>query len=518
MTLLTDLTLRHDTLSYYSPEKLWELFDGSRERLNIGHECVDRHSGSGRTAIRIAYADGHEESIGFAELSSNSSRFAHRLAEAGVSIGDRVAIMLDPSPEFYAILFGALKAGAAVVPMFTLFGPDAINARLEDSKARILVTNADKARMLEGTEGLDIWAVDQGLSNQLSKYPEAFEPRTSSTDVAFYQYTSGTTRQMPAAVKMTHRSIVTTMLPGLYGVGLRPGDEYFCPSSPAWGHGLWQGTLAPMAVGITTGTYSGKFDPERLATALANYGITNLSAAATHYRMLRTSGALARHSIPIKKLSFAGEPIDGETEAFLNRQFGVRVCSIFGSTEVGAILVHYPEAADVPDKPGSLGLPVPGIQVEVQKPDGSPAAIGEIGEIKVWRNGNWLPTRDLGRVDEDGFFYHHGRADDVIISAGWTLSAVEIENSLMRHADVREVAAIGVADEVRGQVVKAFVVSDRDGSEAFAEELRNLARATLGQHEYPRLVAFVAELPKTPAGKINRKALRDRETTNAVAA
>lgn len=516
VALLTDYTLRADTLAHYSTEALWALFDG-RERINIAHECIDRHAtGDGRIAIHVAHADGGIESLSFDRLSRDSARFAHRLAEAGIGLGDRVAIMLEPSAAFYIALLGTLKAGAAIVPLFTLFGPDAIAARMEDSRARLLVTTPGKATETPAGDAA-IWAIDDALLVGLAAYPDRFESCTGPDDVAFLQYTSGTTRHMPAAVPMPHRSIVLTMLPGLYGVGLRPGDRAFCPSSPAWGHGLWQGTLSPLAIGVTTGSYAGKFDPERLLSVLEELEITNLTAAATHYRMIRLSGAIGRFTIPLAKLSFAGEPIDGETETFLHDAFGLRVCSIYGSTEVGAVMVHYPEAADVPDKPGSLGLPVPGIRIEVQREDGSAAQVGEIGEIKVWRRGRWIATRDLGRMDEDGFFYHAGRADDVIISAGWTLSAVEIEHVLLRHPDIREAAAIGVPDETRGQVVKAFIVSPRPGDDDFAEEIREQVRAALGRHEYPRQVAFVGELPRTPAGKINRKVLRDRERSTIVA-
>jgi acetyl-CoA synthetase len=210
-------------------------------------------------------------------------------------------------------------------------------------------------------------------------------------------------------------------------------------------------------------------------------------------------------------LSYTGEPIDAETLRFIDETFGVPACSMYGTTEVGVALVNYPGAADFVVKPGSLGKAVPGLTVQVQRPDGTPAAPGEIGEIRLLRRGEWVPTKDLGRVDEDGYFFHAGRADDVIISAGWTMSAVEIEDVLMQHPDVREAAAIGVPDPVRGQVVKAFVVSPRPGDDSFARELQDFTRARLSQHEYPRQVAFVADLPKTPAGKINRKAIRDAE-------
>ena len=165
-----------------------------------------------------------------------------------------------------------------------------------------------------------------------------------------------------------------------------------------------------------------------------------------------------------------------------------------------------------------MGKAVPGQKLEVQNPDGSPTEPGVIGELMLWRRGSWETTKDRAKIDEDGYFYHCGRADDVIISAGWTMSAVEIENTLLKHEDVMEVAVIGVPDETRGQVVKAFVVTDRSSDEEFVKELQNYTRERLAQHEYPRHIEFATELPKTPAGMVHRKVLRDREAAAAVTA
>ncbi len=290
------------------------------------------------------------------------------------------------------------------------------------------------------------------------------------------------------------------------------------PSSPAWGHGLWHGTLAPLALGVTIGAYAGRFDAERLMKALQDYRVTNLSAAPTHYRMMKNSGAASRYRFHLKKLTYTGEPIDSDTLAFIAETFGQLPCSFYGTTEIGVILANYPGASDFPVKPGALGKPMPGMRVEVQDADGKPCPPGTVGEIKVWRRDAWFPTKDLGRIDEDGYFHHAGRADDVIISAGWTMSAVEIEDILLKHPDVREAAAIGVPDPVRGQVVKAFLVTPRACDDAFVGEIQSFVRERLSAHEYPREVAVVDALPKTPAGKVNRKALRDREQAARAAA
>jgi acetyl-CoA synthetase len=179
------------------------------------------------------------------------------------------------------------------------------------------------------------------------------------------------------------------------------------------------------------------------------------------------------------------------------------------------VLVNYPGAKDHVVKPGSLGKPVPGLKLQVQKPDGTPTEPGVVGELMLWKRDHWETTKDLAKIDEEGYFYHCGRADDVIISAGWTMSAVEIENTLLKHPNVKEAAVIGVPDETRGQVAKAFIVSDRAASDEYVDELKKFTRERLSQHEFPRHIAFVSELPKTPAGKVHRKVLRDREAAAA---
>jgi acetyl-CoA synthetase len=530
---LTDYTSYADAQALYSTARLWELFDGDRDRCNIGHECVDRHAATDRVALRVAHASGVDETITFADLAAWSSRFAHWLAAEGIAPGDRVAIMLEPSLPFYAAMFGAVKRGAIAVPLFTLFGAEGVQLRVRDCTPKLLVTTPESAAALQEPGGPHpdrprpdglrpggprpggprIVAADDAFMAALAGQKTEYDTATVAGDLAIFQYTSGTTRELPAAIRHTHRALVVLMNAALYGTGLRPGDRFFCPSSPAWGHGLWHGTLAPLALGIETGAYAGRFSAERLLKALRDYRTTNLSAAATHYRMIRDSGMLETQRLELKKLSFTGEPIDPETADYIQQTLGVTLCSMYGTTEVGVVLANYPGAEDFFVKPGSLGRPVPGVAVEVHRPDGTQCDPGELGEVMVRRHDAWFPTKDRGRVDADGYFYHAGRADDVIISAGWTMSAVEIENALLGHPAVQAAAVIGVPDKLRGLVVKAFIVP-RPGhatGDALVVELQDFVRHRLSQHEYPRQVAFVADLPRTPAGKINRKALRDQE-------
>jgi len=497
-----------DARARFGWDAVWALFDGDRRRLNLAHECVDRHRGPD-PALRMQFADGHREEHDFATLADWSSRFAHFLTREGIERGDRVAIMLEPSLAFYGALFGAVKRGAVAVPLFTLFGPDGVRTRLDDCRPRMLLVERDPTAWQARFPGLRVLTPDARLVERLQREATTYEPSTAAEDLAVLQYTSGTTRALPEAVKHTHRSVVTLMVAALYGVGLAPGDRYFCPSSPAWGHGLWHGTIAPLALGIAVGAYSGRFDAERLFEALAAFHIDNLAAAPTVYRLLRNSGLAAPSGFRPRKLSYTGEPMDSGTFQWIEQTWGIRPCSMYGSTEVGVVIANYPGFTDYAVRPGALGQAAPGWDVAVVNEEGRPLPPGQVGEIAVRRKGEWFFVKDRGWMDEDGYFHHAGRSDDVIISAGWTMSAVEIEDTLLTHPDVREVAVVGVADEQRGLVPKAFIVSDRGGPQ-FAREVQDFVKARLSQHEYPRRVEFLAALPKTPAGKVDRKALRER--------
>lgn len=515
MPLLTELTGYADAQRHFSKAALWALFDGDRSRLNIAHECVDRHAPD-RRAITIAFEDGRYQHVTFGELARWSNRAANDLKSRGLQPGDRVAIMLEPGLAFYALLFGAMKAGFVAVPLFTLFGPDGLALRLDDCGPSVLFAAAehlDVARQAcrDKQKAPTIVAADTALFARLEQADDTFAAATGPDDMAMFQYTSGTTRELPEAVKHRHRSIVTVAVAALYATGIRPGDRFMCPSSPSWGHGLWHGTLGPLGLGASIASYSGRFRPERLLAALSELQITNLSAAATHYRMMKNCGAASRYRYVIEKLSFTGEPIDDETALWAEATFGRLPASMYGSTEIGVILADYPGAADHRVKLGALGKPMPGQEVAVLDAKGEPSPPNVVGEIMVRRAGGWFRTKDLGLVDEEGYFFHRGRADDVIISAGWTMSAVEIENTLLAHPDVLEAAAIGVPDPERGQVVKAFIVSRRPGDDSFLAELQRFTKDRLSQHEYPRQIAFVADLPKSTTGKVSRAKLREME-------
>jgi acetyl-CoA synthetase len=500
-------TSYQQAIADFSWDQLWDLFDGTREHLNIAHECLDRHPPD-RVAARVAHAGGAREQLSFGELSRATSQFAHLLESIGVATGERVAVMMQPSAGFYTSLFGAIKRGAVAVPLYTLFGPDAVRDRLEDCEAACLIVDAETAPALRDSP-YRVLQFETDIAPLLDNFPDSYTPLTKSSDLAVLQYTSGTSRQLPEAVRHDHRAIVTLARAGLFALGLHESDRYFCPSSPAWGHGLWHGTIAPWSIGVALGSFSGRFAVEPLIDALVDLRITNLAAASTIYRMILRSGRLGELTA-LTKASYTGEELNpGAQQDFLDTT-GTSVRGMYGTTETGVVLGNYPGFSDYDPRIGALGKPLPGCELAVLDTDGNEVTANVTGELAVKRRGEWFRSKDLSRIDDDGYFWYAGRADDVIIASGWTISPVEVERTLLRHPDVVEAAVIGAPDELRGAVVKAVLVANRN-DQGLVAELQKMVREQLSPHEYPRQIVFVETLPKTPNGKINRRALRDNE-------
>ena len=498
----------------FSWNQVWNLFDGNEQNLNITHECIDRHDRE-KTALRIKFEDGHTEKYSFGDLSVLSSKFANLLESLDVQRGDRVCVMLEPTLEYYVCMYGVIKRGAIAVPCSTLFGPEALTFRAKDSNAKIIVTQRDKLDIVDRDLFAHVLTVGSDFRKLLDQQKDNYEVAdTRPKDVAVFQYTSGTTRQFPDAIPHYHRSIVTIMPAAIFGRGLRPGDRYFCPSPPTWGHGLWFGTMAPLSIGIAVGAYSGKFNVEQFLKGLEEFEIDNMGAMPTIYRLMINSGILGNYKINLKKMHYTGEHMDVETFDYLKNHFGVPPSGGYGSTEVGAVIHNFTAFKDFEVKAGSLGKPMPGQEIKLFDANGNEVPQGELGEIVVKRRGEWFRIKDAAYVDADGYYWHKGRVDDVIISSGWTISPVEIEDVLKKHEAVKEVAVIGVPDKERGQIVKALIVANRNhGGEALTKELQEFIKNRLSKHEYPKSIEYVKEIPKTESGKIRRKVLKERYTT-----
>ncbi len=489
----------------------WEVFDGNRERFNIAHECVSRHA-SDEVALRIKFDDRHREIYSFRELDRFVSQFANLLERLDLHQGDRIVLLLPPSLEYYVSLFGTLRRGAVVVPCSPLFGPEAISFRIENSNARAIVTTQDRVKLIDKRFVPSLQLIEAGqLPHELKSEKETYASNTSANTLAMMQFSSGTTGA-PKPVMYRHGALTLSAPQIKFQAGLQPDDNFFCPSSPAWGHGIWFGTMSPLIFGRAVGAYSGKFDAEILLEALEEFDITNISAISSHYRLIMNSGKIEDYRLKIKRMTYTGEAMTMDAIRFFQEKLGITPHCMYGTTEVGPICSDYAGFVDWKVKPGSLGKPmIGGRKIAVLDEKGNELPPGKEGQIAVWNGSGWSKVGDIVYQDEEGYFWYKYRADDVIISSGYTIGPLEIEEALKKHPAVLEVAVVGSPDQERGEVVKAFIKTDRNPSEQLGTEIREFVKSNLSKHEYPREIEFIKELPKTPDGKIKRKELKERE-------
>jgi acetyl-CoA synthetase len=492
-------------------DKRWALFDGDKSEFNITHECIDRRDDDA-TGVRIMFDSGETATYTVGEIRRNANRFANALADYGIGKDDRVAVMLDPCFELYVSMFGIWKHGSVYVQLSPMFGPDAIEYRLDDSDTDLLLTTESSlAGSVPESVDTDVLTVENGFEDLLDGRAAEYTPTTKAKDISAIQYTSGTSGN-PSATEMRHDTITYVAVRSKFAYGIRPDDRFFCTSSPAWAHGLWIGTTAPLALDTAVGAYSGAFDPETALDALEEFEITNFAAAATAFRKIKNSGKLEGRSLALERIATAGEKMDTETQQYFQAELGVTVADVYGVSEFGGIIMNYNGFRDWETKLGSIGKPFPGLEVAVIDEDGAECPPDEVGEIAVRRSGEWFRTGDLGMVDEDGYYWHKGRKDDVIISSGYRIDPQEVEDSLLSAPEVLEAGVIESPDQERGKIVKAFVVPEPEPSDELAEKLKTRVKEDLSRHEYPREIEFVDEMPRTEAGdKVQREKLRQRD-------
>ena len=494
----------------------WEVFDGNKERFNIAHECVGRHV-SDEVAIRIKFDDRHKEIYTFKEFDRLVSQFANMIERLDIQQGDRIVLLLPPSLEYYVSMFGALRRGAVVVPCSPLFGPEAVSFRIENSQAKVIVTNKGMVDSIDKRFASALQLIEsEQLRHMMKDEKKSYEPNTSAETPAMMQFSSGTTGA-PKPVLYRHGALTLSAPQIKFQAGLQPDDNFYCPSSPAWGHGIWFGTMGPLIFGRAIGAYSGKFDAEVLLEALEEFEITNMSAISSHYRLIMSSGKVENHRLKMKRMTYTGEALSVDVVRFFQDELGITLHCMYGTTEVGPICSDYAGFPDWKVKPGSLGRPMVGGQkVAVLDENGEELPPGKEGQVAVWKGNGWTRVGDIVVQDEEGYFWYKCRADDVIISSGYTIGPIEIEAVLKKHPAVVEAGVVGSPDRERGEVVKAFIETNRDPSEELKKEIQAFVRGNLSKHEYPREIEFLKELPKTPDGKIKRKELRDRERRDKV--
>lgn len=531
----------------------WDTILGSYDwdapdELNMAHEACDRHAESDNIGFAWMSEDGELSEYTFAELRDASNRVANALTELGIERGDRVTTLLPKIPETIIIVLGIWKTGAIHVPLFTAFEKQALEFRITDCAPELLFFHTDYGDTVatldvddepetigvgDGEDQASEHSYDGLIATQPTEYDVV---RTSMDEPSTMQYTSGTTGP-PKGVVMSHKVLAILYPHTKYALDVSEDDLVWGAADPSWSYGLFTAGFAPMSLGATRLLHSGQFDADRWMEILDEQDVTVMGAAPSAYRGIIAAGddVLEGRSFEnVRVLSSAGEPLNPEVYNWFQENLGLQVHDTYGLTEAGMIVNNY-AGLDTEVNPGSMGRPCPGYEVELLDLDTrEPVGTDQVGEVAVkprewvlmeeyWGMpektedafyDGWLLTDDLARKDDDGYFWYEGRSDDVIISSGYRIGPFEVESSLMEHSIVAEAAAIGVPDDQRGQIVKAFVVPVEAPAdpESTLEDLKSHVKDQLARHAYPREIEFIDELPTTATGKIQRYKLEERET------
>lgn len=514
--------------------------------MNAAEACCDRHAGdTNRVALRHRNPAGQTRDWTFAELKRRSSQFADVLSELGVGKGDRVACLLPRTPELLITILSVWRLGAVYQPLFTAFGPKAIEHRLALAKTRVVITDEANSSKLAGLEHLatiiqvgatagsdvrDFWSSLEGRKEELK--PTACD----SQDPFLMMFTSGTTG-LPKPMLIPLRAIAAFVAYMRDAVGLREGDAFWNLADPAWGYGLYYAVTAPLAMGVTTVFHEASFSVDSTYATIAEYGITNLAGSPTAFRMLMADGPGKAETIKgqMRAVSSAGEALNPEIIRWFDQNLGVTIHDHYGATELGMVLCNH-HGLDHPVRIGSAGYSTPGHRVVVLSPEGNELGVGVPGELALdiagsplmWFTGyhgretpalgdTYFRSGDTVELNDDDSISFVGRADDVITTSGYRVGPFDVESALLEHGAVAESAVIGKPDPERTEIIKAFVVlkPGYDASPELAEQLRLHVRSVLSAHAYPREIEFISELPKTPSGKVQRFLLRNQEIAKA---
>ena len=498
------------------------------DRYNIAEDVCDKHPAD-KLAMIHEDVEGNVRDVNWGELQELSNRFANVLKAHGVEQGDRVAMVLPPTPETAAAFFGAYKSGAILLSMSVLYGDDGIRHRVKDSQAKVLVTNAANQDRVDPSLVDEVLVLDDELLQ--SGEPEFDAVDTAADDAAQLYYSSGTTG-LAKGIVHAHRYLLAHE-EFEYCHDVQEGERFHGMGEWAWAAGIAP-LLGPWRYGAVQLVLEreGGFDPHKQLDFLSRHEASNIFTTPTAMRsMMSIEKAGERYPQKFRIVCSAGEPLNPEAIRWFREQYGLTVLDYYGLTESYPLVANYP-FMDV--REGSMGKPMPGWDVQILDEDEKPLPQGERGEICLrarsnphypigyWNNpedseetfgGDWFHTKDAASLDEDGYVWYEGRADDVIIAAGYRIGPFEVESALLEHACVAEAAAVASPDERRGNVVKAFIVlaAGKEGSDELVDEIKGFVRDRLSAYAYPRKIEFVDELPKTLTGKIRRIELRQAE-------
>ncbi|MDA8407913.1 MAG: acyl-CoA synthetase [Deltaproteobacteria bacterium] len=522
------------------------------EFYNIGVDICDKWaSDPDRTALIHETGSGEPRRWTFRELRDLSNKLANGLEIHGIRKGDRVAILLGQGPETALTHIAVYKLGAIAIPMFTLFGPEALEYRLSNSGASAVITDAaniDKileiwnnlpelrlALLIDGRGGnriLNFWElIDKGSS--------FFEPvATKADDPALIIYTSGTTGP-PKGALHAHR-VLLGHLPGVefpHNFFPQKDDLFWTPADWAWIGGLIDVLFPSWSHGVPVVAYRArKFDPEEVFQLIEKHHIRNAFMPPTALKLMRqVPDPGSRYNLKMRSIGSGGETLGTELLNWAEGALGVKINEFYGQTEANLLIGNCFEIMEI--KPGSMGKTIPGHTLAIVDESGKPTPLGQDGEIAVkspdpvmflgyWNNlaatqdkfrGDWLLTGDLARIDKEGYFWFVGRKDDVITSGGYRIGPAEIEDCILKHPVVSMVAVVGSPDPIRTEIVKAFIVLKEgvNPGSPLEQEIKEFVRVRLAAHEFPREIEFVDDLPKTATGKIMRKELKKLEIERA---
>jgi acetyl-CoA synthetase len=524
------------------------------QRFNMAEACCRRHAAdAARVCLYWEDESGATAVWTYRELQQQASRLANALNALGVSRGDRVGIILPQRPETVVAHMACYMMGAVAMPLSILFGPEALEYRLQNSESAVVFVDPaslpnllpirDRLPDLRHVVGV-AGAAEAGVTPWealLAKAASDFTPvDTDAEDPALLVYTSGTTGPPKGALK-PHR-VMLGNLPGFtysHDGFPREGDLFWSPADWAWTGGLMDALLPTMYFGLPILGFRGRFDPERALDLMARYRVRNTFLFPTALKMMMKAvpRPRERYRLDLRTIMSAGEAVGGTVFAWSQEALGVTINEMFGQTELNYIVGNSHELW--PARAGSMGRPYPGHRVAVIDDVGNEVPAGDVGEVAVnrfdihgdrdavfflgyWKNdaatrakytGDWCRTGDLASRDADGYLWYQGRADDVFKSAGYRIGPSEIENCLVKHPAVANAAVVGSPDPERGTVVKAFIVLQPGvvPSAALESEIQAHVRGRLAPYEYPKEIEFIDQLPMTTTGKVQRRVLRLQE-------
>jgi len=528
----------------------WKEEYGGKD-ISVANFLCDRHAHiPEKTALFYEDAAGVKLKYTFAEMRELSAKMAGFLQSAGIKKGDRVAVMLPKCPEIIIAALAVWRVGGVYLPLFTAFGPEAIDHRVQDSGAKMIITNANNRHKLPASDSLTVEVVNvtgpygTGLVKGDYSFWSALETGTpleqpvsvNGDDLMILLYTSGTTGK-PKGVEIPVKALASFEAYMRFGLDVREDDMYWNLADPGWAYGLYYGLMGPLLMGKATLYYNAAFSPEGFYKILEKYKVSNFAGAPTAYRAIMAAGGnLAnKYRFSLRVASSAGEPLNPKPITWARETWGIPINDHFGQTELGMTINNHnmPQLKEE-IKPGSMGKSMPGFRMTVVDKQGNELEPEQEGELAVdiensplfwfkqyWgdeertqqkftTDGKYCLTGDNVTMDKEGNFFFSSRSDDIILSAGYRIGPFEVESALMQHEAVAEAAVVGIPDELRGQMVKAYVVLKQGftASDELSQELSSFVKTRLSAHQYPREIEFIKELPKTPSGKIQRFLLK----------